>query len=161
LIEIREAVPSDCDALLALFEGVAAERLHIATEPDFDHERYRAGWLELMGDPLRLMLVALDGEVVIGSLSIFGASKLGMALGMMVQGSHRRRGAGRALLDRASDWARANGALSLALKVFPHNVAAIALYRSAGFMEIERRERDVPRQGGEVWDTILMRKGLS
>ena len=52
------------------------------------------------------------------------------------------------------------GAKALSLHVFPHNEAAIALYRSAGFVEIERFERDVTRQTGEVWDTIFMRKEL-
>jgi ribosomal-protein-alanine N-acetyltransferase len=161
LIDIRAAVPSDCDALLALFGEVAAERVHIATEPGFDRDRYRAGWLEAIADPARLLIVAVDGERIVGSLTTWPVSSCGISLGMHVSAAHRRRGAGRALLDAAAAWGRSTAAPALVLRVFPHNTAAIALYESAGFVEIERRERDVPRQDGEVWDTILMRKCLS
>jgi len=44
------------------------------------------------------------------------------------------------------------------LHVFPHNEAARTLYEQNSFWEVERFERDVTRQSGEVWDTILMRK---
>jgi [ribosomal protein S18]-alanine N-acetyltransferase len=160
LIEVRPATEADIEALLALFEGVAEERIYIGTEPGFDRERYRKGWLEAIGDPSQLLLVAVDGDRVVGNLAVWERTRHGASLGMMVCHTHRRRGVGRALLDRATAWGRAADVSALALRVFPHNAAAIALYQSAGFIEIERRERDVPRQGGEVWDTILMRREL-
>jgi ribosomal-protein-alanine N-acetyltransferase len=114
----------------------------------------------MLDDPTRLLLVATDGDRVIGMLGTWGQSDHGINFGMLVSAAYRRMGAGRALLEATADWARKFGAPALTLHVFPHNEAAIALYRSAGFVEMERFERDVTRQDGEVWDTILMRKEL-
>ena len=146
--------------MLALFDEVAAERIYIGTEAGFDHAQYRRGWAEMLGDPKRLLLVAVEDGGVVGMLGTWGPSGHGVSFGMLVSPASRRRGAGRALLDAAAVWGKTIGAHALTLSVFPHNEGAIALYRSAGFVEFERRERDVTRQSGEVWDTIHMRKEL-
>jgi RimJ/RimL family protein N-acetyltransferase len=52
--------------------------------------------------------------------------------------------------------ARSRGLHKLALSVFPHNEAAIALYRKFGFVEEGRRRRHVRRANGELWDLIEM-----
>jgi putative acetyltransferase len=114
----------------------------------------------MLGDPNRLLIVAVEGDRIAGMLGTWGPSGHGISFGMLVSAANRRRGAGRALLEAATAWGRSIGAPALTLAVFTHNEAAIALYRSAGFVEFERRERDVPRQSGEVWDTIHMRKEL-
>jgi ribosomal protein S18 acetylase RimI-like enzyme len=114
----------------------------------------------MLGDPSRLLLVAADGDCVVGMLGTWGPSGHGISFGMLVSAAYRRRGAGRALLEAAAVWGQKVGAPALTLSVFSHNEAAIALYQSAGFVEFERRERDVARQSGEVWDTIHMRKEL-
>jgi RimJ/RimL family protein N-acetyltransferase len=41
--------------------------------------------------------------------------------------------------------------------VFPHNHAAIALYRRFGFVEEGRRVKHYRRGNGELWDSIVMR----
>jgi [ribosomal protein S18]-alanine N-acetyltransferase len=160
MIHIRAGTEDDIDALLALFDEVAAERIYIGTEPGFDHDHYRRGWTERLGDPEKLLLVAVDDDRVVGTLDTRGPFDYGVSIGMLVSAPYRRRGAGRALLERAAAWAQSIGAPALVLSVFPHNDAAIALYKAAGFVEFERRERDVTRQSGEVWDTIHMRKEL-
>jgi putative acetyltransferase len=73
----------------------------------------------------------------------------------MVAASHRRRGIGTALLRAAVDWARPSGVRKLELHVFPHNEAAIKLYRQFGFVE-EGYRRAHYRRGGEFVDAILM-----
>lgn len=52
-------------------------------------------------------------------------------------------------------WAREQGLHKLTLSVFPHNDAAIALYRKFDFMEEGRRTRHI-RANGELWDLIEM-----
>jgi ribosomal-protein-alanine N-acetyltransferase len=42
------------------------------------------------------------------------------------------------------------------LEVFPHNVAARALYRKFGFIEEGYFRRHLRRQNGEFWDSIPM-----
>jgi RimJ/RimL family protein N-acetyltransferase len=54
---------------------------------------------------------------------------------MMVALDWRGRGVGTAFVAAAVEWARARGLHKLTLSVFPHNDAAIALYRKFGFVE--------------------------
>ena len=75
---------------------------------------------------------------------------------MSVTAQQRGRGVGRALLDEAIRWARAQGLHKLTLDVFPHNDAAIALYRRAGFVEEGLLRRHYLRRDGELWDAVLM-----
>lgn len=159
--DVRRARPDDVEGILDLFEDVAAERKWIATEPGFDRDRKRERVLASMGRPRQTPCwIACDGALVAGNLSVFEDSGGEQALGMMVRASHRRRGIGRALLLRCLAWAREHQIGTLSLEVFPHNAPALALYREMGFLEIERRERAFPRQNGEVWDSIRMRKAV-
>jgi len=68
----------------------------------------------------------------------------------------RGRGVGTALLTAAIEKARNEGLHKLSLEVFPHNDAAIALYRKFGFIEEGRRVRHYRRASGELWDSIAM-----
>src|SRR5437867_2396371 len=59
-------------------------------------------------------------------------------LGMFVVADRRSRGIGSALMAEAIRWARRHGVLRIELAVYPHNEAAIALYRKFGF-DVEGR----------------------
>ncbi len=72
----------------------------------------------------------------------------------------RGRGIGRLLLDHACETARSTGAPRIVLEVETPNTNAIQLYRSAGFIEWERRPF-VPFPGtDDSGDWILMAKDL-
>jgi ribosomal protein S18 acetylase RimI-like enzyme len=75
---------------------------------------------------------------------------------MMVLDGHRGQGLGRALLDACVDWSRAAGAHKVALEVWPHNAAAIALYERVGFQYEGRRVGQYRRRNGELWDSLAM-----
>jgi RimJ/RimL family protein N-acetyltransferase len=66
------------------------------------------------------------------------------------------RSSGKYAVAAAVEWARARGLHKLTLSVFPHNDAAVALYRKSGFVEEGRRTRHVRRANGELWDLIEM-----
>jgi RimJ/RimL family protein N-acetyltransferase len=148
--EIRLARDEDRLPLALLYAAVAEERDGIATEPPVDVEARAASWT------LDGTIVALAGTELIGSLHVeqsrFGFGELGMAVGR----EWRRRGVGAALLAAAIDWAREQGFHKLSLSVFPHNTAAIALYRKFGFVEEGRRVKQYRRASGELWDTVDM-----
>ena len=55
---------------------------------------------------------------------------------LVVREGHRGRGLGRALLGRAEEHARREGATLLRIAVLARNAGAVALYESSGF---ERR----------------------
>jgi ribosomal protein S18 acetylase RimI-like enzyme len=148
--EIRPARESDRLALARLFGAVAEERDGIATEPPYDIEA-GAARLALEGT----LAAVVDGEVV-GSLHV-RASRFGFGeIGMLVAREWRGRGVGSALVAAAIESARERGLHKLSLSVFPHNTAAIALYRKFGFVEEGRRAKHFRRASGELWDAIEM-----
>ena len=53
---------------------------------------------------------------------------------LFVEPNCRRRGVGRALVDRAAEWATAQGAARIDLETAHSNVTAAALYRQAGYV---------------------------
>ena len=57
---------------------------------------------------------------------------------VVVDGDHRRRGIGTALMQAASDWARRHDCGELVLTVWAENRAALALYRRLGYEPIAR-----------------------
>ena len=135
---------------VAVEKILTEERDGIAAEPPLAIDRLAATW-QLEGT----LLAEIDGEVV-GEARL-DASWMGYCeLGMMVARAHRGRGVGTALVDAAVEWARDRGLHKLSLSVFPHNAAAIALYRKLGFVEEGRRVKQVRRQSGELWDLIDM-----
>lgn len=159
--DLRRATTDDFGPLLDLYEAVAAEGRWIGTEPGFDRERYRFNWLRWLDDPRFLFIVALDGDEVVGNLAVYPDLNYGFQLGMLLDATHRGLGIGRAMMEYALNWAREHAIAAIALFVFPHNERALALYRSMGFVEVERFPADVLRTSGEVWDTILMRRELA
>jgi RimJ/RimL family protein N-acetyltransferase len=149
-IAVRPAEERDRRALAELFASVASERDGIAAEPPVDVEAWAANW------GLEGTIVAVAGDEIVGELRVepswFGYGEIGM----MVAAGWRGRGVGSALVAAAIEWARAQGMHKLSLSVFPHNAAAIALYRKFGFVEEGRRIRHLRRANGELWDLIDM-----
>jgi RimJ/RimL family protein N-acetyltransferase len=149
-IEIRPAGERDRRPLAQLLAAVAEERDGIAAEPPIDVEA-RATSLRLDG-----MLVAIAGDEVVGSLHVERSSFGFGEIGMMVARDWRGRGVGSALVAAAIEWGREHGLHKLTLSVFPHNEAAIRLYRKFEFAEEGRREKQMRRANGEIWDLIEM-----
>lgn len=158
---VRRARPGDAGALVALAEA-------IASEPE--------GWLisdgawRSPGEERRFLralrryddaavFVAELPEGLVGRLSLgrdsHPASRHVADLGLMVAAGHRRRGIGTALLAAAVEWARAAEVRKLELHVFPHNDAAIGLYKQFGFRQ-EGLRKGHYRRGAEYLDAILM-----
>jgi RimJ/RimL family protein N-acetyltransferase len=149
-IEIRPAGESDRRPLAQLFAAVAEERDGIAAEPPIDVEKRAASWR------LEGTLVATAADEVVGMLHV-DPSRFGFGeIGMMVSRDWRGRGVGTALVAAAIEWGREHGLHKLSLSVFPHNEAAIGLYRKFGFTEEGRREKHMRRASGELWDLIEM-----
>ena len=150
--EVRRARPEDARGLAELFAAVAEERDGIATEPPVDVDA-RTGQFAAS---IEGTIVAVAAGDFVGSLHVdatrFGVGELGMA----VARPWRRRGVGSALLTAAIERARGEGLHKLSLEVFPHNEAAIALYRKFGFLEEGRRVKHYRRANGELWDSIVM-----
>jgi RimJ/RimL family protein N-acetyltransferase len=158
---VRDAVPADASELVALAQAVGAEPEGWLIAEDSwrgvaEERRYLKA---IKRHPHAAVFVAENAGEIVGRLSVardpHPASFHVADLGLMVAAGHRRRGIGRALLDRAVEWAADARVHKLELHVFPHNEPAIALYESFGFVREGFRRAHYRRGPGYV-DAILM-----
>lgn len=78
-------------------------------------------------------------------------------LSVYVDGGHRGRGAGRSLLEALLPEAEEAGLWKLLAGVFPDNEASLALFRSSGFREVGRYEKQAQLEGR--WrDVVVLEK---
>ena len=155
-IKLREATLADVDRLLELLVAVAGEGRWIGTEAPVDLERRRQRMVEDVEGASAIVLVAEVDGVPVGELGL-QLARYGVAdLGMLVAAGWRGRGVGTALLVEAIGRARAAGAHKLALQVWPHNTAAVALYEKFGFEREGYLRRHYRRRSGELWDALIM-----
>jgi ribosomal protein S18 acetylase RimI-like enzyme len=143
---IRPATMADFPALSALWRE--ADAFHAAALP----ERFR----EPQGDARPREFVA--GELAREDAAVFVVEEAGRVRGfvrvatrqapdvpcfvprafgvveeLVVAAGARRRGLGRALMERAHAWARARGLAELELSVYAFNAGAVALYERLGY----------------------------
>ena len=97
--------------------------------------------------PRGRLLIARDGGEPVGCVALRPLGALeGEMKRMYVRPSHRGTGLGRALAERVIAEARACGYRQLKLDTLPHLAAALALYRSLGFVAAARYN-DNPVEG--------------
>lgn len=157
-LEIRRARPADARAFLAFWKAVVAEERFVRTEEVRTSVRaYRRrfrGRSELETD-----IVALDRGRLVGHVTVqregHPVTHHVASLSIAVAADARGRGIGRRLMDEAIAWAARAGVEKLVLSVYPHNEAAIGLYRSLGFVEEGRLARHSRKSYGYE-DEILM-----
>ena len=156
VFEVRPARPDDLDALVELYADVAAEGRWIAAEAPVDRAMRHRRMSELLDRRDACLLVAVAGDELVGQLGI-ELARYGVAdLGMLVAAPWRGRGVGSALVAAGLAWARQAGAHKVALQVWPHNQAAIALYEKFGFQREGLLRRHYRRRNGELWDAVVM-----
>ena len=156
---IRVAVPGDARAFLEFWSAIVAEGRYVRSEtvrhpPRVYRSRFRRGWTER-----EAQVLALDGDRVVGHLYVqreeHPATRHVATLGVAVSASHRGHGIGSTLMSECIRWARGVGVEKVLLSVYPHNTAAIALYRKFGFVEEGRLARQSRKSYGDE-DEILM-----
>jgi RimJ/RimL family protein N-acetyltransferase len=152
---IRPATSQDFDSWFALYDAVAAEGRWIGGESPNDRDRFRQGFERRLESGDGTMLLAeVDGELV-GNLGL--ELRGGLAdLGMMIGHRWRGQGIGTKLLESGIAWATEHRAHKITLAVWPHNIAALGLYRKFGFVEEAHLRRHYRRRNGELWDAIGM-----
>lgn len=100
-----------------------------------------------------VLLALVDGRAI-GFVEVslrddveeFGGRPVGYVEGVYVEPRHQRRGLGRALIDAAAAWTRAQGAGTLASDVMPGNLASITFHQRVGFSIIGETGEDQQRQ---------------
>ena len=134
---VRRAAPTDAGALAGLLRCLASEDLGDIRIEISDRE-ISATEAELLvrivGSMGGEVLVLAELTEVVGLIVLTPSDEpLRMGFAMAIRADRRGRGAGRALLNGAIDWARGAGIASLDLRVRSDNTAAVRLYESLGF----------------------------
>lgn len=82
-------------------------------------------------------VLARDGEAPAGTAFIAALGSIAVLHALEISTEHRRRGLARAVMSHAAQWAKDNGAASLAVLVTRANTNAIALYSALGMHEVD------------------------
>jgi putative acetyltransferase len=132
-LELAVASPIDEDAAALVSElNTLLDGLY---RPDDNH--FRLDPDEVSGKRGVFLVARLDGEPIgCGAVRILPDGR-GEIKRMYVRPRARARGVGRRILERLEDEARRRGAGGLVLEMGSDQPAAAALYRGAGFTEIE------------------------
>jgi RimJ/RimL family protein N-acetyltransferase len=155
-IEVRAATAADVPGVVALHAAVAAEGRWLGTEAPVDTDRFAAIFQRAIEDDDSQLFVAVDGGTVVGNLGVHPIATGIVSLGMSLAATHRGRGLGAALMAAAIEWSHQHGAHKMELEVWPHNTAAMALYRKCGFEDEGLRRRHYRRRNGDLWDIVVM-----
>lgn len=160
-VVIRPARSEDIPAAVRLRVAVAEERTWIGAEPPVEENQ--------AVDTLHNLIHADDAGVFVGdhhhagvvAVATAGFTQPGVAeISMMVAADHRGHGIGTALLTQLIDWCAHHHAHKATLRVWPHNLPAIGLYRRAGFETEGILRAHCRRRNGELWDVIIMSRLL-
>ena len=131
-----------------------------AEERQRDDDEWRA-WAELAGSSSEsAIFVAVEAGRMVGLCGSFlheDDPRVAQIYAMWVEPTGRGRGLGQQLLEAASEWAEASGALELLLDVTETNRAARRLYRQAGLTE---SGFTAPLRSNASLRTVQMRKRL-
>ncbi len=158
-ITLRPAAPEDARSFLSFWKAIVGEGGYVRSEEvDTPARVYRARFRRSWTDR-EAQVVALDAGRVVGHVYIqreaHPVTRHVATLGIAVSADRRGRGIGRALMAEAFRWARSSGVEKIMLSVYPHNDAAIGLYRRFGFVE-EGRLVAHSRKSTGYEDEILM-----
>ncbi len=141
--QLRDMKPADVDAVLSIEQSVHA---HPWTRGNFS-DALASGYVCKIYETTPAML---------GFVVLMPALDEMHLLDISIAAEHQRQGLGRRLLDEAMQLARGTGMRRMLLEVRPSNLAAIALYRAAGFSEIGRRRGYYPAAAAGREDAIVM-----
>ena len=165
-VEIRAAEASDLPALTAIQNALIGTTTYEWTETPYALDD-RAAWLEAhraAGEPV---LVAVDGDAVVGFAAYGDFRDTGRWPGyrftvehtIHVAESHQGAGVGRALLLALTDHARRAGKRVMVAAIDASNTGSVAFHGRAGFVEVARMP-DVGEKWGRRLGLVLMQLEL-
>ena len=160
--EIRHARAADLDQIRLIYAEPSSYAATLQLPYPAEHT-----WAKRFADlaPGTFSLVACRGDEIVGQLGLqtrINPRRRHVAgVGMAVKTSARRQGVGATLLNAAIEMAERWLAIRrIELEVYIDNVAAIALYRRAGFV-VEGTLRQFAFRNGEFVDALAMAKLVS
>jgi GNAT superfamily N-acetyltransferase len=119
MADVREALPGEVERVLGMYEWLFAPPGSVP--PRWDADRARAAIAQAIEDQESAVLVAEHRGELLGLCTAYldmNSVRFGVRCwveDLAVSPEHRSQGVGKALLDRAKDWARERGASHLEL----------------------------------------------
>lgn len=165
IVVVRSAGVDDAAPMLDCAREVFRTSPYLLTSPDefnLTEAQERDFIASMLAHPKQLMLTAWADGRVVGILDLRQTiprrkARHRVLLGMSIREVYRGRGVGRALMERALDWAKAHPDITLVtLEVYAANAPAIALYRKFGFIEKGTLPGGLIDDAGAPWDQIEM-----
>ena len=159
-VAIRRATAADAEAIIAILEGIASERIYTAIDKPWSADEQRR-YLVSLSEREAIHVAEPGGKAIIGyqTLELWAPTLDSMAhvgqIGTFLTPEWRRRGVGEALFQSTLDFARKRDYLKFAIQVRSSNVSAQAFYRRLGFRECGRLTRQV-RIGKQEDDEVIM-----
>lgn len=141
-LTIREAVPDDAEELLRFLKETAVQTPFLLeeSEPKQTIAEQMESLAAIYDSTNNVLIIALDGEKIIGTVSIYASSKSRIEhigdLGIVVDQEYWGIGLGSVLMEEAMYWAQESTILKrIELKVQKRNLRAQNLYKKFGFKE--------------------------
>ncbi len=125
-MQLRAMQRSDLDAVLQIESAVHA------------YPWTRGNFNDALDSTCVCMVYTMNDELL-GYAVLLPALDEVQLLDISISAEHQRKGLGRKLLNELLIWARNKALHRMLLEVRPSNMAALALYRSAGFSQIGLR----------------------
>lgn len=164
-ITIRKATEADAPGLVAILQGIAAERIHSAIDVVWPVEKQRMYLASLSVRETVHIAIARSGHMVgFQVLDLWAPTISSMQhvaqIGTFLIPEWRRRGVGRLLFKTTEEFARSAGYTRMLAQVRASNDPAKTFYRRLGFRACGRLARQVRIDDVED-DEILMELFLS
>lgn len=134
-------------------------RIHRIELASYDFPWSEGNFADSLAAGYSMWVHEAEGEII-GYYAMMAAVGEAHLLNLTIAPSWRRHGLGRDLLAHCLARARDHRAETLFLEVRVSNAAAIALYRSSGFLDLAVRRGYYPARSGRE-DALIMKKDLS
>ena len=143
MMRLREMSLADIDAVMRIEQRVHA------------HPWTRGNFADAIKSDCVCKVYEADGEML-GYVVLMPAVDEAQLLNISIATGQQRKGLGRKLLEETMEIARGMNMLRMLLEVRPSNVAALGLYRAAGFGQIGLRRGYYPCAYNKREDAVVM-----
>lgn len=164
MVKVRQIKIEDAERYLNLYSKLDEEtnfRLYEPNERNISLNEQTAEIENMINDGNSTIIVAEDGEEMVGYLSAFGRSQNRVrhiaTIGIAILQSHVSMGIGTMLFKEVETWAKEHDKHRLELTVMENNPSAYALYKKVGF-EVEGTKKDSLFINGKYINDIYMSK---
>jgi len=164
----RNPVPEDAKKIVDFYNYVGGETSYLSFEKDEYPMNEKEQEDEIRGledNDNNTMLLALDGDEIIGIATIHSSHKIKSRhegeLGIVVAQKYQGQGIGSRLIQMLIDWCRGNGVTTrIRLDTRTDNTMAVSLYLKFGFV-VEGCLRNQTLLDGKYYDLYIMGMMLS